>query len=151
MTALFFILKFRPLKCQDWFLGWYIVINLLKASNFLFLAGSNWTFGETQKVLYLNLFFLKKKRKILSTLTFCWVFCNLSYVFCEWHLYYRSYQRRDLLNRVYASDEVRIYAIHRADQIQSSLGADFPSFVKPMLQSHVTGGFWLVRVNGLSN
>lgn len=55
----------------------------------------------------------------------------------------RSYQRRDLLNRVYASDEVRIYAIHRADQIQSSLGADFPSFVKPMLQSHVTGGFWL--------
>jgi hypothetical protein len=96
-------------------------------------------------------FFLKKKRKILSTLTFCWVFCNLSYVFCEWHLYYRSYQRRDLLNRVYASDEVRIYAIHRADQIQSSLGADFPSFVKPMLQSHVTGGFWLVRVHGLSN
>lgn len=55
----------------------------------------------------------------------------------------RSYQRRDLLNRVYASDEVRIYAVHRAVQMQSSLGADFPSFVKPMLQSHVTGGFWL--------
>ncbi|KAJ6671245.1 B3 DOMAIN-CONTAINING PROTEIN [Salix viminalis] len=58
----------------------------------------------------------------------------------------RSYQRRDLLNRVYASDEVRIYAVHRADQMQSSLGADFPSFVKPMLQSHVTGGFWLAHL-----
>ncbi|CAK7329862.1 unnamed protein product [Dovyalis caffra] len=55
----------------------------------------------------------------------------------------RIYQRRDLLNRVYASDEVRVYAIHRAEQIQSSLEAEFPSFVKPMLQSHVTGGFWL--------
>ncbi|KAB5541342.1 hypothetical protein DKX38_014316 [Salix brachista] len=55
----------------------------------------------------------------------------------------RSYQRRDLLNRVYASNEERIYAVHRADQMQSNLGADFPSFVKPMLQSHVTGGFWL--------
>ena len=88
----------------------------------------------------------------LITLTFCGVFCNLCYVFCDWHLYYRmrSYQRRDLLNRVYASDEERIYAVHRADQMQSSLGADFPSFVKPMLQSHVSGGFWLVRVDGLS-
>lgn len=57
---------------------------------------------------------------------------------------YRSYQRRDLLNRHYASDEARQYAIERAEQVQSSLESDFPSFVKPMLQSHVTGGFWLV-------
>ncbi|KAK4340234.1 hypothetical protein RND71_041696 [Anisodus tanguticus] len=55
----------------------------------------------------------------------------------------RSYQRRDLLNRVYAADEDRRYAIERAEQLESELGADFPSFVKPMLQSHVTGGFWL--------
>ncbi|XP_021665043.1 B3 domain-containing protein At3g19184 isoform X2 [Hevea brasiliensis] len=54
-----------------------------------------------------------------------------------------SYQRRDLLNRIYASDEVRAYAIDRAEQVQSGLEADFPSFVKPMTQSHVTGGFWL--------
>ncbi|PON69115.1 B3 DNA binding domain containing protein [Parasponia andersonii] len=57
--------------------------------------------------------------------------------------YYRSYQRRDLLNRVYASDEVRQYAIYRAEMLQSELESDSPSFVKPMLQSHVTGGFWL--------
>ncbi|XP_059314043.1 B3 domain-containing protein At3g19184-like [Lycium ferocissimum] len=55
----------------------------------------------------------------------------------------RSYQRRDLLNRVYAADEDRRYAIERAEQLESEIGADFPSFVKPMLQSHVTGGFWL--------
>ncbi|KAJ4874403.1 B3 domain-containing protein [Raphanus sativus] len=55
----------------------------------------------------------------------------------------RSYQRRDLLNRVYASDDARVYAIHRAEDLQSSLDPQFPSFIKPMLQSHVTGGFWL--------
>ncbi|GAV66352.1 B3 domain-containing protein [Cephalotus follicularis] len=53
------------------------------------------------------------------------------------------YQRRDLLNRVYASDEERVHAIERADEIQSDLDPAFPSFIKPMLQSHVTGGFWL--------
>ncbi|XP_011088274.1 B3 domain-containing protein At3g19184 isoform X2 [Sesamum indicum] len=55
----------------------------------------------------------------------------------------RSYQRRDLLNRVYASYEDRQYAIQRAQELQSGLDQDIPSFVKPMLQSHVTGGFWL--------
>ncbi|XVE66860.1 hypothetical protein DITRI_Ditri08aG0113900 [Diplodiscus trichospermus] len=55
----------------------------------------------------------------------------------------RSYSRRNLLNRIYASDEERTYAIERAEQLESSLGSDYPSFVKPMLQSHVTGGFWL--------
>ncbi|KAF8410044.1 hypothetical protein HHK36_002564 [Tetracentron sinense] len=55
----------------------------------------------------------------------------------------RSYKRRDLSNRVYASDEARTYAIERAEEVQSSLEPDYPSFVKPMLQSHVTGGFWL--------
>ncbi|XP_042007435.1 B3 domain-containing protein At3g19184-like [Salvia splendens] len=55
----------------------------------------------------------------------------------------RSYQRRDLLNRVYAGDEERQYAVQRAEDLHSSLGQDVPSFIKPMLQSHVTGGFWL--------
>ncbi|KAJ8766656.1 hypothetical protein K2173_001176 [Erythroxylum novogranatense] len=54
-----------------------------------------------------------------------------------------SYRRTYLLNRFYASDEVRTYAIDKAEQLQSSLDSSFPSFVKPMLQSHVTGGFWL--------
>lgn len=56
----------------------------------------------------------------------------------------RTYQRRDLLNRLYASDGARQDAIERAEQVESSLGSDFPTFLKPMLQSHVTGGFWLV-------
>ena len=70
---------------------------------------------------------------------------NFSFLYsCIGFNYYRSYQRRDLLNRVYASDEVRQYAIYRAEMLQSELESDSPSFVKPMLQSHVTGGFWLV-------
>ncbi|CAA0807543.1 B3 domain-containing protein [Striga hermonthica] len=57
----------------------------------------------------------------------------------------RSYggHRRDLLNRVYASDAARVYAVQRAEDLQSGLDQDIPSFIKPMLQSHVTGGFWL--------
>ncbi|CAN1133502.1 B3 domain-containing protein At3g19184 [Linum perenne] len=53
------------------------------------------------------------------------------------------YHTRDLSNRVYASQEARDYATDRAEELQSILDKEFPSFVKPMLQSHVTGGFWL--------
>ncbi|XP_062091718.1 B3 domain-containing protein At3g19184-like [Humulus lupulus] len=56
---------------------------------------------------------------------------------------YRSYRRGDLLNRVYASDEAREYAIYRAALLQSEIESNSPSFMKPLLQSHVTGGFWL--------
>ncbi|KAK8568157.1 hypothetical protein V6N13_106091 [Hibiscus sabdariffa] len=55
----------------------------------------------------------------------------------------RSHSRRDLFNRVYASDEERAYATERAEHLESTLESQYPSFVKPMLQSHVTGGFWL--------
>ncbi|KAL2458941.1 B3 domain-containing protein [Forsythia ovata] len=50
---------------------------------------------------------------------------------------------RDLSNRVYASDEVRECAIKKAEELESSLESDYPSFVKSMLPSHVSGGFWL--------
>lgn len=52
--------------------------------------------------------------------------------------------KRNLLNRVHANDKDRQYAIDRAIELQSGLDLATPSFVKPMLQSHVTGGFWLV-------
>ncbi|EOA12605.1 hypothetical protein CARUB_v10027266mg [Capsella rubella] len=52
-------------------------------------------------------------------------------------------KRRDLSNRVYVSEEVRDDAIARAEKFQADLGSDYPSFVKSMLQSHVSGGFWL--------
>ncbi|KAE8723756.1 B3 domain-containing protein [Hibiscus syriacus] len=58
----------------------------------------------------------------------------------------RSHSRRDLHNRVYASAEERAYAIERAEHLESTLESEYPSFVKPMLQSHVTGGFWLVFI-----
>ncbi|KAK1355402.1 TF-B3 domain-containing protein [Heracleum sosnowskyi] len=50
--------------------------------------------------------------------------------------------KRNLLNRVYATDKDRQYALERAIELQSGLD-ETSSFVKPMLQSHVTGGFWL--------
>lgn len=51
---------------------------------------------------------------------------------------------RDYSKRVYASDEARMEAMEKADKLLSDLDSDHPTFVKSMLQSHVTGGFWLV-------
>jgi hypothetical protein len=51
----------------------------------------------------------------------------------------------DLSNLVFATDEARAKAIEKAEKLQSDLGSDYPTFIKSMLQSHVTGGFWLVR------
>ncbi|MCO5583827.1 hypothetical protein L7F22_037742 [Adiantum nelumboides] len=48
-----------------------------------------------------------------------------------------------LLNRKYASDEARLDAVLQAETIMKELPRSTPSFVKPMLQSHTTGGFWL--------
>ncbi|KAL6318295.1 hypothetical protein AAG906_039387 [Vitis piasezkii] len=44
---------------------------------------------------------------------------------------------------VYASEEARTCAMERAEELQASLEPQYPSFLKSMLQSHVTGGFWL--------
>ncbi|KAE8653976.1 B3 domain-containing protein [Hibiscus syriacus] len=55
----------------------------------------------------------------------------------------RVSKHRDLSNRVYASDEARAEALEKAEKLESDLGPDFPVFIKSMLQSHVTGGFWL--------
>ncbi|TVU43291.1 hypothetical protein EJB05_09747, partial [Eragrostis curvula] len=52
-------------------------------------------------------------------------------------------RRTDLDNRVYATEEARTYAINQAEDLEEGLNSGFPSFVKPMTQSHVTGGFWL--------
>ncbi|CAN6682122.1 unnamed protein product [Malus baccata var. baccata] len=56
---------------------------------------------------------------------------------------YSTNRHRDLSNRVYASDEARDDATARAEALESGLGSSYPTMVKPMLQSHVTGGFWL--------
>ncbi|GAV82222.1 B3 domain-containing protein, partial [Cephalotus follicularis] len=53
------------------------------------------------------------------------------------------FKRRDLSNRVYASDDARAEATEKAEKLLAGLEPDYPNFVKPMLQSHVTGGFWL--------
>ncbi|KAG2577440.1 B3 domain-containing protein Os06g0194400-like isoform X2 [Panicum virgatum] len=55
---------------------------------------------------------------------------------------FRSW-RKDLVDRVYATDEERSHAITKAEELVDELGSRFPIFLKPMTQSHVTGGFWL--------
>ncbi|WRX30691.1 B3 DNA binding domain - like 10 [Theobroma cacao] len=55
----------------------------------------------------------------------------------------RVSKHRDLSNRVYASDEARAEALEKAEKLESGLEPDFPTLTKSMLQSHVTGGFWL--------
>ncbi|KAK1368188.1 hypothetical protein POM88_034280 [Heracleum sosnowskyi] len=62
-----------------------------------------------------------------------------------------SYKRKYLANRVYASDEARAAATYKAGELEISLGADYPTFVKPMLQSHVTGRFWLTFIIAVWN
>ncbi|GAB4852727.1 hypothetical protein Ancab_016939 [Ancistrocladus abbreviatus] len=52
-------------------------------------------------------------------------------------------KRRDLSERVYASDEARAYALEKAEELVSNLDASFPILIRSMLPSHVTGGFWL--------
>ncbi|CAA0822123.1 B3 domain-containing protein [Striga hermonthica] len=42
-----------------------------------------------------------------------------------------------------ASDEARERAMRKAEKLESSLGSDHPTFVRSMLPSHVSGGFWL--------
>lgn len=49
----------------------------------------------------------------------------------------------DLSNLVFATDEARAKAMEKAEKLQSDLGSDYPTFIKSMLQSHVTCGFWL--------
>ncbi|GFP86521.1 B3 domain-containing protein at5g42700 [Phtheirospermum japonicum] len=54
-----------------------------------------------------------------------------------------THRMRDLSNRVYASDEARECAIKKAEEKETTLGSEYPSFVRSMLPSHVSGGFWL--------
>ena len=55
-------------------------------------------------------------------------------------------KHRDLSNRVYADYEDRMVAMAKAEKLDSELGSDYPTLVKTMLKSHVTGGFWLVGI-----
>ena len=54
-------------------------------------------------------------------------------------------RQRELSNRVYASPEARAEAQEKAEKLEMGLEPVYPTFTKPMLRPHVTGGFWLVR------
>ncbi|GAB2292166.1 hypothetical protein Dimus_026417 [Dionaea muscipula] len=57
---------------------------------------------------------------------------------------YGVFKGRGLWNRVYASEEARAYALEKAEQLVSEkLDFRYPTLIRSMLPSHVTGGFWL--------
>lgn len=79
------------------------------------------------------------------------MFCLSGLLNCFLAVMYRTCaKKRDLSNRVYASDEARADALEKAEKLESSLEATYPTFIKSMLQSHVSGGFWLVYRFGVS-
>ncbi|KAI3446008.1 hypothetical protein Pfo_002673 [Paulownia fortunei] len=52
-------------------------------------------------------------------------------------------QKRALKNDFHCQIEIISSVIERAERVQANLKTQFPSFVKPMIRSNVTGGFWL--------
>lgn len=67
-------------------------------------------------------------------------YCDAAY---DFHLPKRSYPRINRLPRRYASDIERIKTAERANKLHEEMQSGNPSFVKLMLVSHVSGGFWL--------
>ncbi|XP_054799115.1 B3 domain-containing protein At5g42700 isoform X2 [Prosopis cineraria] len=51
--------------------------------------------------------------------------------------------KRNLSNCVLASEEAREEAFGRAEKLLPDLESEYPTFIKSMLPSHVSGGFWL--------
>ncbi|KAJ3673694.1 hypothetical protein LUZ60_005686 [Juncus effusus] len=47
-----------------------------------------------------------------------------------------------LMNQAPVSEELRERALKKAEDLQSKLDPSFPSFIRSMLHSHVTRGFW---------
>ncbi|XP_058007507.1 B3 domain-containing protein Os01g0234100 isoform X2 [Hevea brasiliensis] len=52
-------------------------------------------------------------------------------------------QKRGVVNDFYDSSESKSSAMERAEEIQESLEASFPSFAKALVRSNVTVGFWM--------
>ncbi|XP_021296244.1 B3 domain-containing protein Os01g0234100-like [Herrania umbratica] len=51
--------------------------------------------------------------------------------------------KRKRVDDMYENDEVKSALMERAVEVQANLSSEFPSLIKYMLPSHVTGGFWL--------
>ena len=54
--------------------------------------------------------------------------------------------KRATVDSVYDTFKAQSCVLERAKEIQATLDSEFPSLVKTMLPSHVTGGFWLVNL-----
>lgn len=64
------------------------------------------------------------------------------------HVFTSSMHRRKRrgIDSVCDTSEARLAAVYqRANEVQANLSPEFPSLIKCMLPSHVTGGFWLVK------
>ena len=52
--------------------------------------------------------------------------------------------KRTTIDSIYNDRQSRSIVMAQAKEVQAKLPPGFPSFIKVMLPSHITGGFWLV-------
>lgn len=52
-----------------------------------------------------------------------------------------------MMHNLYGQIDLATSAKYRAEEVLSRLSTKYPSFMKPMIRSNVSGGFWLVRTN----
>ncbi|KAK3024511.1 hypothetical protein RJ639_043703 [Escallonia herrerae] len=74
-----------------------------------------------------------------------WNFSEVSFVKVLSSLIFERYKRkREVVDEPYDRSEVQSSAVlERAKGVQANLAPEYPSFIKLMLRSHVTKGFWL--------
>ncbi|GMP48396.1 hypothetical protein CsSME_00015764 [Camellia sinensis var. sinensis] len=56
-------------------------------------------------------------------------------------------KKRTRIEDLYNNDEAKFSVMERAEEVLANVADGFPSFVKCMLPSNVTHGFWLVSPN----
>ncbi|KAJ7967447.1 B3 domain-containing protein [Quillaja saponaria] len=55
----------------------------------------------------------------------------------------RHKRKRATVDSLYVTSQAKSSVFERAKEVQANLAPEFPSMIKCMLPSHVTGGFWL--------
>lgn len=55
----------------------------------------------------------------------------------------RSKKKMAMMHNLYGQIDSATSAKYRAEEVQSRLSTKYPSFMKPMIRSNVSGGFWL--------
>lgn len=61
-------------------------------------------------------------------------------------IYSSEKRKRATYDNLYDNEETKSAVMMQAKHVQANLAPKLPSFIKYMLPSHVSGGFWLVNL-----